>query len=282
MFQLEAKIDSWRKSMADALGDRPALLDELECHLREDVAESVRAGSPPEQAWDAAVARLGSPAQLAGEFGKLRTSRWLPARLAFLALALVGAVMALFLGSGLVNERVRPLLAVHVFTVTVGYAAGLGIGALAAWALLARAGFGWDSTRACALRSAAARLALISVAMTLVGVVLGAVWGRHYLGRYWTWDLREVGGLAVLVWGCLLVWWLRRGRTIGVAGMVVAVMGNAVVALSWFGPPLVTKLGYGAAPWAHGLLLGAFIVAQLLVASAALLPAGRLTERRRA
>jgi hypothetical protein len=195
-------------------------------------------------------------------------------------LAAVGALLALFLGSGLVNGRVRPLLAVHVFTIVVGYAAGFGIGALAAWALLARAGFGWDSTRACALRSAAARLALFSVAMTLVGVVLGAVWGREYLGHYWGWDLREVGGLAVMAWGCLLVWWLRRGRAIGVAGMVLAVMGNAVVALSWFGPPLVTKVGYGAAPWAHGLLLGAFIVAQLVVASAALLPAGGLNARR--
>ena len=269
--------------MADVLGDRPALLDELECHLREDVAESVRGGSPPEQAWDAAVARLGSPAQLAGEFDKLPTSRqWLPARLAFLVLAAAGALVALFLGSRLVNGTVRPLLAVHVFTITVGYAAGLGIGALAAWALLARAGFGWDATRACALRSAAARLALVSVAMTLIGVVLGAVWGREYLGRYWTWDLREFGGLAVLVWGCLLVWWLGRGRSIGLAGMVVALMGNAVVALSWFGPPLVTKLGHGTAPWAHGLLLGAFIVAQLLVASAALLRAGLFSARRSA
>lgn len=269
--------------MADGLGDRPALLDELECHLREDVAESVRAGSPPEQAWDAAVARLGSPAQLAGEFDKLRTSRWLPARLAFLALALGGAVMAWSLGSGMAKGTIRPLLALHVFTVTVGYTAGFGIGALAAWALLARAGAGWDAARDCALRSAAARLGAFSLAMTFAGVVLGAWWGRLNLGRYWGWDLREIGGLAVLAWGCLLFWWMRTPRGAGVAGMVVALMGNAVVALSWFGPPLVRKLGtYGAAPWTHGLLLGAFIVAQLLVASAALLPAGRLTARRKA
>ena len=70
MFDLERAIDAWRRHMA-AGGVHPAeVLDELEGHLRDDVAEQVRNGAEAGPAFAAAVRRLGSARALAEEFTK--------------------------------------------------------------------------------------------------------------------------------------------------------------------------------------------------------------------
>jgi len=101
------------------------------------------------------------------------------------------------------------------------------------------------------------------------------------MGRYWGWDLKEVGGFSVLCWGLLLAlctyalerWWL--------AVLLLALAWNVVVGLSWFGPALVAKQqAQGTTPWAYALILGAFLVAQLLVGVLALFPPGWLNARR--
>jgi hypothetical protein len=157
---------------------------------------------------------------------------------------------------------------------------------LAVCAILARAVMGRDVRRDGAARQATRRLATVSLALTAVGVALGAVWAREHLGRYWGWDLKEVGGFSVLCWGVLLAlcayaleryalerWWL--------AVLLVALAGNVVVGLSWFGPGLVAKQQMqGTTPWAYAIVLGAFLLAQLVVAVLALLPPGRLNAGR--
>jgi hypothetical protein len=220
------------------------------------------------------------PGDLAGEFAKLRPT-WLPARLAYGLLIAVGVLLAAFLALALARGRFGPMLAVHVFTVTVGYAAAFAVGGLAVCAILARAGVARDVTRDGAVRQATRRLASVSLVLTAVGVALGAVWAREHLGRYWGWDLKELGGLSVLCWGVLLAlcayalerWWL--------AVLLLGVAGNVVVGLSWFGPGLVAKQqAQGATPWAYALVLGAFLLAQLVVGALALLPPGRLSAWR--
>ena len=280
MSEFEERVRRWRESFREALGDRPEVIDELEAHLREDVEQLVRSGQSPEQAWETARARLGAPGQLAGEFAKLRAT-WLPARLAYGALIVGGVLLGALLVAGLARGRYGPLLAVHVFTVTIGYAAAFAVGGLAVCAILARAGVARDVTRDAAVRQATRRLATVSLALTAVGVALGAVWAREHLGRYWGWDLKEVGGFSVLCWGVLLAlcayalerWWLPV--------LLLAVAGNVVVGLSWFGPALVAKQQMqGTTPWAYALVLGAFLLAQLVVGVLALLPPGRLNAWR--
>jgi hypothetical protein len=70
MFDLERAIHAWRRQMA-AAGVHPAeVLDELESHLRDDVAEQVRSGADAGQAFAAAVRRLGPAGALREEFTK--------------------------------------------------------------------------------------------------------------------------------------------------------------------------------------------------------------------
>ena len=69
---------------AESLGGSAEVLEELEGHLRDEIGRLVQAGQPAEQAFDAAVTRLGSPQALAAEFARLApTVSWLPVRLAF-------------------------------------------------------------------------------------------------------------------------------------------------------------------------------------------------------
>lgn len=75
MRELEDRIAAWRAEMAKAMPGRPDVVAELEEHVRDEVAHQVRAGAPPEQAFDQAIARLGEAGRLAREFQRGR-SRW--------------------------------------------------------------------------------------------------------------------------------------------------------------------------------------------------------------
>jgi ABC-type transport system involved in cytochrome c biogenesis permease subunit len=70
MFNLEQSIAEWRRRMLAAGVNNPGVLDELESHLREDVARQTRTGASAEQAFEVAVQCVGQPAALQQEFAK--------------------------------------------------------------------------------------------------------------------------------------------------------------------------------------------------------------------
>jgi hypothetical protein len=71
MFDLEWAVAEWRRKML-ACGIRfPTPLDELECHLREEIEHQVHSGVNTQQAFEAAVQRIGQASALKTEFGKL-------------------------------------------------------------------------------------------------------------------------------------------------------------------------------------------------------------------
>jgi hypothetical protein len=74
MFNLEQSIAEWRRQMLDAGIKAPALLDELESHVREDVEQQMKAGLNPQKAFDAAVRRIGHARALKLEFKKAGAS----------------------------------------------------------------------------------------------------------------------------------------------------------------------------------------------------------------
>ena len=77
MFDLEQSIADWRRQMLAAGIQSPAPLEELESHLREDVQRQMESGIGADQAFDAAVRRVGSGSDLKCEFRKLgRDSYW--------------------------------------------------------------------------------------------------------------------------------------------------------------------------------------------------------------
>jgi hypothetical protein len=70
MFNLDQAIAEWRRQMVAAGIKTPEVLDELEGHLREDVEEQVRSGSNAQEAFEAAVQRMGQANSLKVEFEK--------------------------------------------------------------------------------------------------------------------------------------------------------------------------------------------------------------------
>jgi len=70
MFDLEKEIAHWRKRMRGAGIKSPGSLEELESHLRDEVARQTKAGLSAEKAFDAAVQRLGQAETVGAEFAK--------------------------------------------------------------------------------------------------------------------------------------------------------------------------------------------------------------------
>src|SRR5579884_1954917 len=70
MFDLEKAIAQWREDMRGAGMTRPEVLDELESHLREEIAQQMKAGADAQRAFQAAVEKIGEPTRLKREFAK--------------------------------------------------------------------------------------------------------------------------------------------------------------------------------------------------------------------
>ena len=68
MFDLEQSIADWRQQMLAAGIQTPAPLDELESHLRDDIAEQKKSGMSEPMAFEAAVQRIGRADEIKAEF----------------------------------------------------------------------------------------------------------------------------------------------------------------------------------------------------------------------
>jgi ABC-type transport system involved in cytochrome c biogenesis permease subunit len=108
---------------------------------------------------------------------------------------------------------------------------------------------------------------------SLVATVLGGIWADQSWGRFWGWDPKENGALLVVLWNAIILHarWGGFARERGLA--VLAVFGNVVGSLSWFG---VNMLGvglhsYGFMDQAFGPLL-TFVGSQLAIMAIGLLP----------
>ena len=71
MFDLEQSIAAWRKQMLAAGIQAPVPLEELECHLREEIERQMKAGLNEQDAFTAAVQKLGSADTVQTEFMKV-------------------------------------------------------------------------------------------------------------------------------------------------------------------------------------------------------------------
>jgi hypothetical protein len=276
MFDLDERIRSWRQTLPPALANRPEVAEELESHLRDEVDRLARAGRTPEQAWEAAVAQLGEPATLAAEFDKAHRPAWLPARLSVALLVGCALLLGVFLASRAVQARLGVLLASHVFAITIGYLAALTVGFVAMSGIVGRAVGRFGPRQSDAFRRIGSRMAAAAVALTLVGILLGAFWSRGHLGPYWQWDAREVGGLCVLAWSGVLFSCLRWRAVSASSAMLAGVIGNVVVLLSWLGPPLVDgRASHGFPSW-YAPVLCVAVMTHLAWAYAGMLPPGWL------
>lgn len=140
-------------------------------------------------------------------------------------------------------------LATHVTTVTLGYSAGL---------FAALLGHGWiviklinsatnnDDPEVAKLLRAFGRMlygvVCFGLVLSTVGTILGGVWANDSWGRFWGWDPKENGALMIVLYQLVIVHSRLGGyiKDFGVA--VLAVIGGAIVAFSWFH---VNQLGVG-------------------------------------
>ena len=91
MLNLEENIAAWRQHLLAAGINAPAVLDELESHLREDMERQTRSGSDARQAFEIAAQRIGEAHVLRTEFEKASET---PAALR----KLMGFICVFFLG----------------------------------------------------------------------------------------------------------------------------------------------------------------------------------------
>ena len=105
MFNLEPSIAEWRRQMLAAGIQTPVPLEELEIHLREDIAQQMKTGSNQQDAFTSAVQKLGSAHTVQTEFMKVdKTHSALKWKLMEIGLTLATILVPLLLG-GIVLKR---------------------------------------------------------------------------------------------------------------------------------------------------------------------------------
>lgn len=108
----------------------------------------------------------------------------------------------------------------------------------------------------------------VALFFCLFGTILGGIWADQSWGRFWGWDPKENGALAIVIWLLVLI----HGRLAGILkkdgyalGMIFT---NVVVALSWFGVNLLS-VGLHSYGFISGVFWGLVIFcgSELLLAS---------------
>jgi ABC-type transport system involved in cytochrome c biogenesis permease subunit len=183
-------------------------------------------------------------------------------------------------GDGDTMEMMRAVLdsniwlATHVVTITIGYSGTFLAGMLAAgYALRRHFASRADPAITRSLVSMVYGVICFSLFFSFVGTVLGGIWADQSWGRFWGWDPKENGALLIVLWNAIILH-ARWGGYVRERGlMAMAVFGNVVTSLSWFG---VNMLGIGL--HSYGFMekafwpLSTFIASQLVLVTLCLLP----------
>jgi|GEM_PF-6437373 len=198
MHDFEGRIDDWRRELNAKIRD-PEAVEELEEHLREILAAE-SSGKSADDAWTSAVHRLGECDALAQEYKKVHGGMWIDTAiyattLAALVCVLLGLVMPMI--AGLKNDSTRALLITHVASVTAGYTLAIAGGILGLhYALRSVLANRTNRLLHRLLPKTVAMFSTAAVPITLLGVLLGAVWSAEHRGATFSWDLREANGSA--------------------------------------------------------------------------------------
>ena len=282
MPDLESFLAQWRASLPAAPHLPPETLDELEGHLRERIEQLIASGVPEAEACQRAATELGNSETIATEFRKLDASSWLPVKIVTgVAIVLALGLAVLLLTRPFPRPNAGLLLAIHVFTITIGYATTLLLGVLGICFVLQRARTGFSRRQLASLSRVTFIFATVSTVSTAIGIVLAMLWAQREWGRLWGWDGKEIGALCVFVWlaGFLIA---HAFRWVTARGLLIAsLLGNNVVLLGWFAPSLSGGLhAYGFQKTAWLLLLAGAMVLNVVVMLIGLAPSGCLRARK--
>jgi len=175
-------------------------------------------------------------------------------------------------------------LAIHVTTITLGYAAGLLAGALGhVWILGRLVGYrSGDREFYRGLTRMTYGVICFGLLLSVFGTIMGGVWANDSWGRFWGWDPKENGALLICLWEIIILH-ARMGGYIRDRGLaVMAVLGAVVVSVSWWG---VNLLGVGLHSYGFtsgvALTLASFWAFECLVVVAAGVDAKREATNQR-
>ena len=173
-------------------------------------------------------------------------------------------------------------LTIHVLTIVSSYAAGalawgLGILSLGHY-LLGRyptgSGGRVRAPEACADLAAWIYKAMqVAVILLAAGTILGGLWADVSWGRFWGWDPKEVWALVSLL-AYMVVLHGRYAGWIGNFGLAAgAVLGAAVIGMSWYGVNFLLGAGLHSYGFGQGgqTEFFLFLVANFLLLAAAAL-----------
>ena len=128
LFNLENAIAAWRRLLRAGGINSSEILDELESHLREDIEHVMRSGKTSEEAFRAAVTRLGPSGALAKEFCTLPLIQGSQRPKYLMAFSVISAVLILWTGTAILLETgihslAEGLVFAAIFTVAAYLAA---------------------------------------------------------------------------------------------------------------------------------------------------------------
>jgi ABC-type transport system involved in cytochrome c biogenesis permease subunit len=165
-------------------------------------------------------------------------------------------------------------LATHVVTITIGYSGTFLAGAIAiGYTIRKHLTPNPDPETTKALVDMAYGVICFALFFSFVGTVLGGIWADQSWGRFWGWDPKENGALLIVLWNAIILHarWAGYVRERGI--MAMAIFGNVITSLSWFGVNLlgVGLHSYGFTNNGFWWLFG-FIATQLVFMGLCLLP----------
>ena len=131
-------------------------------------------------------------------------------------------------------------LATHVIIITLGYSAMFLAGALAVvFILLGLFSKKFGRNDAKSLSNMVYGITCFAALFSLVGTILGGIWGDQSWGRFWGWDPKENGALMIILMSAIVLH-ARWGGICKERGIMnLAICGNIITAWSWFGTNLL-------------------------------------------
>ncbi len=111
-----------------------------------------------------------------------------------------------------------------------------------------------------ALRRAVLGLSTLAVCLVLAGLLLAILWSQRNRGGYFTGGPREVGTLCAWVWLVAFLLIQRFRQVSDGATMLLAIVGNIIVSLGWFGAGIIAHGGRIASYWSIDALIAAHLL----------------------
>ncbi|HEX3358383.1 MAG TPA: permease prefix domain 1-containing protein [Tepidisphaeraceae bacterium] len=246
MFDLDHAISDWRQQALSAGIKAPDVLNELESHLRDEIDAFCSSGLSEAQAFETAIARLGTADTMREEFKKVRREQWLPATIAlYVWIGTVVLLTAIEFANVAISGRKSYLLFAHIVTLTAGYFAVFAAGSLGICYVCQRLFQNFSNPHRPAFVHTFILFMRISTILIIVCYLFGMLWSKQNRGAFFTGDDREIGPLFALTWLVLMLFIQRFSHMTAHMTMLLAIAGNIVVGLAWFGTLMIAARSFG-------------------------------------